>query len=71
MDRNGTWGSDIEILTLAHMLNTCVYVYDPICRSWDMYGPHVVDRTLSSDITDMSMFIRHPHDHFDVVRAIM
>ena len=46
MDRNGTWGSDVEILTLAHMLNTCVYVYvyDPICRSWDRYGPHNVDR---------------------------
>ena len=28
MDRNGTWGSDVDILTLAHMLNTCVYVYD-------------------------------------------
>ena len=26
MDRNGTWGSDVEILTLAHVLNTCVYV---------------------------------------------
>ena len=70
MDRNGTWGSDVEILTLARMLNTCVYVYDPEYRSWDRYGPHSVDRTLSSDITDMSMFIRHPPDHFDVVCAI-
>ena len=32
--------------------------------------PHIVDRTLSSDITDMSMFIRNPRDHFAVVRAI-
>ena len=48
MDRNGTWGSDIEILTLAHMLNTCVYVYDPIYRSWDRYGPHNVDRNYSN-----------------------
>ena len=70
MDRNGMWGSDVEILTLAHMLNTCVYVYDPIYRSWDRYGPHNVDRTLSYDITDMSMFIRHPPDHFDVVCTI-
>ena len=31
MDRNGTWGSDVEILTLAHnMLNTCVYIYDAV-----------------------------------------
>ena len=81
MDRNGTWGSDVEILILVHMLNTClyvcmcvcvyVYVYDPEYRTWDRYGPHNVDRTLSSDVTDMSMFIRHPPDHFDVVCAIM
>ena len=70
MDRNRTWGSDVEILTKAHMLNTCVYVYDPRYRGWDRYGPHNVDRTLSSDITDISMFIRHPPHHFDVVCAI-
>ena len=36
MDRNGTWGTDTEILTSAHtcMLNTCVYVYDPSRTSW-------------------------------------
>ena len=31
MDRNGTCGRDIEILTLAHVLNTCVYVYVYVC----------------------------------------
>ena len=31
----------------------------------------LIGHLASSDITDMSMFIRHPHDHFDVVRAIM
>ena len=66
MDRKGTWGSDVEILTLTHMLNTCVYVFDPRYGSWDQYGPHNVDWTLSSDITDMSMFIRRPPHHFDV-----
>ena len=63
IDRNGTWGSDVEILTSTYV---CMYVYDPIYRSCDRYGPHNVDWTLSSDITDMSMFIRHPPDHFDV-----
>ena len=57
MDRNGTWGSDVEIWTLAHMLNTWVYVYNPTYHSWGRYGPHNIDRTLSSDVTDMSMFI--------------
>ena len=25
MDQDGTWGTDIEILTLAHLLNTCIF----------------------------------------------
>ena len=70
MDKNKTWGSNVDILTLALMLNTCVYVYDPSRRTWDQYVPHNVDRTLSSDITDMSMFIQHLPDHFDVACAI-
>ena len=43
----------------------CVYMYvcDPSRRTWDQYGAHNVDWTLSSDIIDMSMFIRHIHDH--------
>ena len=28
MDRNFTWGTDIEILTMAHLLNTRVFVYN-------------------------------------------
>ena len=43
MDRNGIWATDIEILTLAHMLNTCVYVYNPRDGSWNRYGPHNVE----------------------------
>lgn len=55
---DGTWSTDIEILTSAHILsNTCVYVYNVHLRSWSGYGPHTVDWSLSSDITDMSMLI--------------
>ena len=65
MDRNGTWGTDTEILTLAHtcMLNTCVYVYDPSCTSWKRYGPHNVDQTLSSlvDINPIKL-LGYSHD---------
>ena len=67
MDRNRTWGSDVEISTLAHMLSTrvcvyvyvyvCMYVYDPRYRTWDRYGPHNADRTLSSDITHVYLHL--------------
>ena len=35
------------------------------------YGPHNVDRSLSSNVTEMSMYIRHPPDHFDVVCSVV
>ena len=71
MDMDGTWATDIEILTLAHMLNTNVYVYKTYYHWWDRYGPDNVDRSLSTDITDMSMYLRNPSDHFDVVSSIV
>ena len=30
MDMNGAWGIDVEILTLAHLLQTNIYVFDTI-----------------------------------------
>ena len=34
MDQDGTWGTDIEILTLAHLLNTCIFVYTTEQCNW-------------------------------------
>ena len=28
MDKFGTWGTDTEIVTLAHMLQTCIFLYN-------------------------------------------
>ena len=56
MDRNFTWGTDIEILTMAHLLNTRVFVYNTVHENWGVYSPHNVDRSLNEpDITHMSM----------------
>ena len=72
MDRNFTWGTDIEILTMAHLLNTRVFVYNTVHEDWGVYSPHNVDRSLNEpDITHMSMFIRNRVDHFEVVRTII
>ena len=49
MDKNRTWGLDVEILILAHMLHTYVLCHPSRC-TWDWCGPHNVDWTLSSDI---------------------
>ena len=67
MDQDGTWGTDIDILTLAHLLNTCNFVYTTEQCNWWRYGPQNVDRSLNGDITSMSMYIQIPGQHFDVV----
>ena len=70
MDRNCTWGTDIEVLTASHMLNTTLCMYDTVRGAWSTYGPHNVDVSLSTNLTEMSMYIRHPPDHFDVCSVI-
>ena len=67
MDQDGTWGTDIVIFTLAHLLNTCMFVYTTEQCNWWRYGPKSVDGSLNVDITNMSMYIRNPGQHFDVV----
>ena len=71
MDRNGTWGTDIELMTASHMLNTSLSMYDTVSGTWTTYGPHNIDRSLSTNVTEMSMYIRHPPDHFDVVCSVV
>ena len=64
MDRNFTWGTDIEILTMGHLLNTRVFVYNTVHENWGVYSPHDVDRSLNEpDTTHVSMFIRNRVDH--------
>ena len=43
MDWNCTWGTDIEILTFAHLTNTNVHVYRVDTDIWNVYGPGSVD----------------------------
>ena len=57
------WGTEIEIFTLAHVLQTCVFIYSTDDLNWHRYSPCCVDRTLNDDI-------QHPPNHFDVVRSI-
>ena len=47
MDRNFTWGTDVEMLTMAHLLNTCVFVYNTVINNWGVYSAHHVDRSLN------------------------
>ena len=71
MDKDGTWGTDIRIFTLAHLLNTCIFVYTSEQCNWWRYGPPNVTRSLNVDITNMSMYIRNCGDNYDNVVPLL
>ena len=45
MDREGSWGTEVEMLTLAHFLQTPVLVYNTEHEGWSRYSPRNVDVT--------------------------
>ena len=70
MDRDGTWGTDMEMLSLAHLLQTPVHSYSHQHGQWQRYSPHDVDRQLVDDLQQRSMYLYHTGNHFNVVGSI-
>ena len=71
IEHDREWGTDVEILTLAHMLKTLVYTYHEDTKSWNRYSPNAVERSLDeSNISERGMYIRLARSHFDVVSSV-
>ena len=51
MDRFGTWGTDTEMATLAHMFQTCIFLHNTEEHTWHRYTPENLDRTWQDDLT--------------------
>ena len=69
MDRDKTWGSEVEIMVLSHLLNAAVYTYDTN-NGWSKYIPaNVYGRFNVSSHVDslMTMYVRHNVNHYDLV----
>ena len=71
VNKASSWGTEIEILTLAHLLQTSMFSYSTVDCQWHRFGPANVDRQLHHNLTQQGMYIRHPPAHFDVVRAVI
>ena len=70
MDQEYAWGTDIEMLILAHLLQTPIMSYSVQHRSWQRYAPHDVDRTLTDNILQTSMYLVHACNHFEVACSV-
>ena len=72
MDHDKTWGSEVEIMVLAHLLDTAVYSYDT-ARGWNRYTPANVygQFDVSTHVnSQMAMYVRYNINHYDVVTSV-
>ena len=60
MDVRGIWGTETEMLALAHMLQTDIYSYNTEDHTWHKYGIADVDRNESDDVIRISVYMHHP-----------
>lgn len=72
MRQEGTWGTDVEIYTAAHMLQTNIYVYSaygPDQLKWMCHSPTDIDHALQT--SDRSIYLYHiDGNHYEVVRSV-
>ena len=71
MNRGTTCGTDVEILTMAHLLDTSIFSYIPKDKQWWRFSPNFVDASLTDDCKGAAIYINHPPGHFEVVRSIV
>ncbi len=69
MDREATWGTEVETIALSHLLNTPVLSYVTEHANWNRYTPRAVNMSLDDDDyqTEMSIYLRYNGVHFEVV----
>lgn len=72
MRQEGTWGTDFEIYTAAHMLQTNIYVYSaygPDQLKWMCHSPADIDPALQT--SDRSIYLYHRGgNHYEVVLSV-
>ena len=51
MDKQGTWGTEIELLVLSHLLKTSIYTYLTTNKKWFVFSPSKLDKKLAFDST--------------------
>ena len=65
--RNGTWGTDVEMLCFSHMFNFNVYVFDAGSNTWAVFSPVNIERRLQHIHNIMSAYLYLCNSHFYVV----
>ena len=69
--RSASWGTDIEIIALSHMLNTFIASYSVERASWQIFNPRFVDGENDLSQGDQqAMYIHHNVNHYSAVTSV-
>ena len=71
MDMDGVWGTDVEILSMAHLLQTNIYTFDTTSAGWLLFAPKHLEPTLQFDFSKRSMYLLHYPNHYAVVSSVV
>ena len=77
MDKDRTWGTEGDMMTLPHLLQTPLYAYNVPRQQWMCYTPSTLKRIARPvdnthiDSVQMGMYIYHTTAHFEVVSAVL
>ena len=72
MDRNAVWGTDVEILSAASLLQTDIYIYTKVrnAHKWHKFSRTMLGGKLPSN--DCSIYIQHTNgNHYDVMLDVI
>ena len=70
MARNGTWGTDVEMLCFSHMFNFNLYVFNADSNTWAIFSPVNIERRLPRTYNIMGAYLYLRNSHFYVVASI-
>ena len=71
MDRDGSWGTTAEVITLAHMLGVNIVSYNSDQLQYQVYSPGIIDFDAYQEYNSRpSMYIMFVNgNHFNVMMS--
>ena len=57
MDQDGSWGTDVEVAALSHLLGTNIALYDIPTGKYVRRGPYLVDPAQQVNDTRLTIYI--------------
>ena len=71
MDEQQSWGTNLELFALAHMLGRRVFVSSRIAgNAWLCHCPSKIDPNIAPPRDKKGLYMYHTGDHYKVVQSV-